>query len=76
MLSVTVTVDEDMGEVLRAMAKIKGISVDEALSQLVMEKIKNIKSRMSDPVIGLFDNGETDISERIEDLLHEEGYPD
>jgi hypothetical protein len=76
MADFTVTVDEDIIDVLKAMAKLKGITVEQVLSDMLTQTLEQIKARMNDPIIGMFESGEGDISERVEDILRNEWRPD
>jgi hypothetical protein len=76
MIEVTVAVDEAVMEVLQTLADIKGISVADVLSGMVLEDIERIKNRLNDPMIGLFHSGRGDLSERDEEILRENWHPD
>ena len=76
MADFTVTIDEDIIDVLEAMAKLRGVTVEKVLSDMLVENLERIKARMNDPIIGMFESGEGDISERVEDILRDEWHPD
>jgi hypothetical protein len=53
---------------LQRLAALKGITVGEFLSSMVLDDVERITSRINDPM-GIFDAGEPDVSERDEDYL-------
>lgn len=76
MVDFKVSVDEDMLDVLKAMAKIQGTTVEEVLHNMLAQSIDELKERMNDPMIGLLSSGEGDISERDEEILYSGWQPD
>lgn len=79
MVDIVVSVDDKLHAVLRAMAELKGVPVDEVLSRLVADQLDEIRARMSDPLIGALDEFETDEDDtaaRAEDILRSDWKPD
>jgi hypothetical protein len=70
MTTVTIDIDAELEEVLQLAARLRGISVDEFLSQKVTEAILDLKERLDHPMIGILD-GPEDLSERDEEYLNE-----
>jgi hypothetical protein len=76
MADFTLSIDEDILDVLEAMAKLRNITVAEVLRDMLAQTLDQVKMRMNDPIIGMFDSGQSDISERAEDILRDEWQPD
>jgi len=76
MADFTISVDEEVLEVLMTVAKYRKVKVEDLLREIVLEDIEGIKRRMNDPIIGIIDSGQTDISERDEEILRSEWRPD
>ena len=76
MVDVTVSIDEDVLEVLKELADYRKQTLEEYLRGMLLEDIERIKKRMNDPIIGAFSSREGDISERDEEILREEWNPD
>lgn len=54
---------------LEAIAAQQGISLESLIQQLLEDYISNRISRRRDPIVGIFDSGQDDVVERLEDLL-------
>jgi hypothetical protein len=76
MVTLTVTIDEELHEVIRIAAKLADVSVEDYLRVLMEHSIDDIKARMDDPVIGMIEGGRSDLSERDEELLQRGWQPD
>lgn len=76
MADFTISIDDEVLDALRSIADYKHISLDEYLKSLLLDDIELIRKRMNDPIIGSFESGERDISERVEDILYNEWEPD
>jgi len=76
MVTVTVTVESDVMEVLQTLAEMKHTTVEEILRGMVIEDLQRIQERMKDPIIGFLDSGTGDIARRDEDILRDEWQPD
>lgn len=70
MVRVTVEVDEEVYEVLETLAEMQGGTVSDVLHNMVVEDLDRIKARLNDPIIGMFDSGRTDVSERDADIMY------
>ena len=75
MVNVTVAIDEELHEVIKIAARLKGVSVDAYLRGLVEDSIGDIKTRMNDPIIGMVEGARSDLSERDEELLQSGWQP-
>lgn len=69
-MTITVDLDPDTALKLRAMAQARAQSVEELIADVLREHTSKYK-RPRIPGIGQFDSGETDISERAEEILKE-----
>ena len=76
MVNLTISVDEDLHGVLKAMAKLRDITVEEVLRDMLVQTIDELRARMDDPLIGLVSSGEGNISERDENILRSGWRPD
>ncbi len=76
MVSVTLTIEDEVLEVLQTLAEMKNTTVEEVLRDMVIEDLQRIKERMKDPIIGCLDSGTGDIARRDEDILRDEWQPD
>jgi hypothetical protein len=76
MADVTVSIDEDVLEVLKELAAHRGQTLEDYLRGMLLEDIARIKQRMNDPIIGSFRSGAGDISERDEEIIYQEWEPD
>jgi len=76
MVNVTVAIDEELHEVIKIAARLKGVSVEAYLRGLVEDSIGDIKTRMNDPIIGMVKGARSDLSERDEELLQSGWRPD
>jgi hypothetical protein len=79
MVTVSVSIDEDVLEVLKTLAEMQGISVEEVLQERVMADISRIKARMNDPLIGAlsdFSQGDNDVASIADDIIRDERKPD
>jgi hypothetical protein len=82
MLDVTVSVDEEVYEVLKVLAELEKRTVEEVLRGMLLETLDEIKARMNDPLIGALDpylpddGSQTDIASRADDIIRDEWEPD
>lgn len=76
MADVTVTIDDDVLEVLKELAEYRNQTLEEYLRGMLLDDIERIKERMNDPIVGAFSSKTGDISERAEEILREEWNPD
>jgi hypothetical protein len=76
MAEFVVSLDEDMQGVVEAIARLKGVTVQEVLRDLLSESLETLRTRLNDPMIGAFASGRSDISERDEELLYGGWQPD
>lgn len=76
MVSVTISVDEEMHEVFRIAAKLRGITVEEYLCDVLAQSAEELKAHMNDPLVGSIRSGRGDLSERDEELLQSGWQPD
>lgn len=75
-ITIDVEIEEEVMEVLQAMAVMQKITVEEVLRGMVAENLQRIKERMNDPIIGMINSGRSDISEHDEDILQAGWRPD
>jgi len=76
MANMTITIDDETLDALKKLAEMRGISVEALLEERIAEDLARIKLRLKDPIVGLFDSGESDLSERGEEILRTEWHPD
>lgn len=76
MADYTISIDQDMQDVIEAIARLKGISFQDALRDIVARSLDEIRADMKDPMIGLFHSGRDDVSEHDEDILYGGWKPD
>jgi hypothetical protein len=76
MATINVTIDDDLLEVIEDLAKAREITVEEVLKDVIAGQLGRMRARMKDPMIGLFDSAEPDLSERDEEILRAEWKPD
>jgi hypothetical protein len=69
MTELTFSVDEEVMEVLNAMAEVQGISIEQILRNLLTGSIEDLRARASDPIIGFIENGEPDLAARDEEIM-------
>jgi plasmid stability protein len=69
-VKLTFDLDPDTALKLRAMAQAQGRSVEDLVAEVLSEHASKYK-RPRIPGIGKYDSGETDISERAEEILTE-----
>jgi len=69
-VKVTVDLDPDTGLKFRAMAQAQSLSVEELAADVLREYASNYE-RPRIPGIGEFDSGETDTSERADEILND-----
>jgi hypothetical protein len=76
MTDLTFSVDEEIMEVLHAMAEVQGLSVEQILRNLLTGSIEELKTRASDPMIGFIRDGEADLAARDEEIMYGHWDPD
>ncbi len=79
MADFVISIDDKMLPVLKQIADSKGLTLEDYLRGMLLEDIERIRERMNDPIIGLladYNTGEDNVSERADDILHEEWQPD
>jgi hypothetical protein len=72
MVSITVSIEEEVLEVLRTLADHRGVPPEDILREMLVGQLSDLKARMADPVIGVLHSGRSDLSERYEEFLLEE----
>jgi hypothetical protein len=76
MVEFTVSIDDNVLEVLEILAHLKGVTVEEYLRGMLLEDIARIQRRLNDPMVGAISSGRSDVSERDEEILYNEWEPD
>jgi hypothetical protein len=69
MTTISIDIDEETLEVLKVRAKLEAVTLDQLFSSLVASQLEEIRTAISDPVIGLFESGVGDLSERDEEYM-------
>jgi hypothetical protein len=78
MVSVTVSIDEDVLGVLKAMAKLQDVTVEEVLRGMVAQSIEELRERMNDPLIGAldeFDGAGDNVASCADDIIRSGWQP-
>jgi hypothetical protein len=76
MVTISLSINEELHEVIKIAAMLAGVSVEDYLSGLMEHSIEEIRARMNDPVVGMIEGGPSDLSERDEELLQSGWQPD
>jgi hypothetical protein len=75
-VELSISIDDEVLEVLETLARLKGVTIEEYLCGRLLDDIARIRRRLHDPIIGAISSGRSDVSEHDEDILFSEWEPD
>jgi hypothetical protein len=76
---VTLTIEDEVLEVLQTLAEMGNTTIEEVLRDMVIEDLQRIKERINDPLVGAlgeFGGAESDVASRVDDIIRDEWQPD
>ena len=79
MVSVTLTIEGEVLEVLQTLAEMSNTTIEEVLRDMVIEDLQRIRERINDPLVGAlgeFGDAEGDAASRADDIIRDEWQPD
>lgn len=76
MVTIQFEVDNETHAVLETAARLRGVTLDVLLHDVLAQSLQEMKDYMDDPLIGMARSGRGDLSERDEDLLEQGWNPD
>jgi hypothetical protein len=70
MAEYTITIEDEILEVLKIRAKLEGVTIPDLLQEILADSLEEIRQKMTDPLIGIVDSGKGDLSERDEEIMY------